>query len=106
MVELPIKLYEREPAPGYECVRWRVWLGENVSLIVEMSDVQVMVTDLSDDELDERLPAALQFYAGERLSEAKPVVAQALAWAPPIVLQSKHFYRRRHAPGTVNHDGR
>ncbi len=91
MAELPIRTHKRIDAPGLDGLRWRVWLEDDVPLIVDVPESQQVIAGLSAAQLHERLPAALQRYASGRLLHDVPVIDQVLDWGSPIVLQAEHF---------------
>jgi hypothetical protein len=96
MAELPIKTYKLlsspELGPGsLDGYRWRVWLEEDVPLMVDLSRTQAVVAGLSRGQLEEGLPAALQRLASERLRNDLPVLDQVLGWNSPVVLKAHHF---------------
>jgi|SRR5215210_3658286 len=95
MAELPIRSYHaQQPADGHDGIRWHVSLekaGHEQQLVVDLPTSQQVETGLSERELHERLPGALQRFAGGRLDNYQPVLGHAADWNSPIVLNAEHF---------------
>jgi hypothetical protein len=100
MAELPIKFHTLKSTPdsagtgGRDGYRWHVGLGDDdgeMLLVVDLSDSQAVQTGLGRGALHDRLPRALQRYAGGVLQNDLPVLDQIGTWNSPIVLKADHF---------------
>jgi hypothetical protein len=95
MAKLPIRSKHLQPVDGgRDGLRWHVAIeeqSEEQQLVVDLPASQQIETVLSEPELDERLPGALQRFAGGRLDNVGPVLGQTANWNSPIVLSAEHF---------------
>lgn len=98
---LPISSYRLVHGPdtpntgGRDGYRWKVALEENGAaidyLLVDLSRTAAIETGLSDQQLDEQLPAVLQRFARSRLDNYRDALEQVATWDSPIVLRAQHF---------------
>jgi hypothetical protein len=89
MAKLPISHHERVPGPSH---RWHVHLhGRSRPVDVELPDDQRRSLDMTDDEIHDLLPSALQKHADENREGRPPGNDEDVTWDAPVRLMQTHF---------------
>jgi cation transport regulator ChaB len=90
MAKLPISHHERVPGHPH---RWHVHLhGRSEPVTVELPEDQRRNLDLTDEDIHNLLPTALQRHADEkREGEPRGEEYHDVAWDAPVRLMQTHF---------------
>jgi hypothetical protein len=91
MPRLSIAHHERVPGPGH---RWHVHLhGRAKPVLVELPDAERVNLDMTDEEIHNLLPTALQRREETERDDELPAepVDQDTTWDAPVRLYQTHF---------------
>jgi hypothetical protein len=90
MAKLPISHHERVQGHPH---RWHVHLhGRSQPVAVELPEDQRRNLDMSDEDIHNLLPTALQRHADEKREDPPPGEAyQDVTWDAPVRLMQTHF---------------